>query len=455
MKNSFDILLNKNVPKFFIVLSSVFIMIINPCFSNVISGTMSYQNKIGISVIDWEQVVDGGFGNANNFHAWSLEEYNGFLYVGTRNAIDGCQIYRSQTGDNNSWKKVNLDGFSNDSKSEGARHMIVYANLLWVITISNEYGAQVWVTDGEDSDYDGIINWKKANTDGFGQGKNIFETRGIAVYDDKLYVGSGSKENHPLLYRYDGSTEFNNIDPTNWSLVKDWYEDPNYNSDLFLVGDLCNFTDSDGKNYLYVSIINGVTPLHWGLVENFSIINLLKTLKIIFLTKGQIWRYDSVNWELVGKEVFRTTNQMVSTFAVLNKSLYASTANWLGGEIWKTEDGVNWYRVIKRGFHSPFNFYIWKLFAYNNKLIAGTFNPVLGCEVWASTSDSPNRQRDFIKINRHGMDGSNLFTTGQLCQDGARSFETFHEKLYVGTTNWIDLNTKLNGTGCEIWRGEF
>ncbi len=30
--------------------------------------------------------------------------------------------------------------------------------------------------------------------------------------------------------------------------------------------------------------------------------------------------------------------------------------------------------------------------------------------------------------------------------------EIFNETLYVGTTNWVDLNFNLNGTGCEIWR---
>ena len=142
----------------------------------------------------------------------------------------------------------------------------------------------------------------------------------------------------------------------------------------------------------------------------------------------------------------------VSTFVVLNESLYAGTANWLGGEIWKTEDGVNWSKVIKRGFYSPFNFWIWKLFVFNDKLIAGTFNPVLGCEIWTSKNDSPNQKKDFFKIGIHGMDGTNIFNSGKLPQDGARSFENFNSTFYVGTTNWVDLNTKIKGTGCEVWR---
>lgn len=441
----------KKISKYYIVLFATFIISI--FFSHTFGNQMFInQNQKRIFNIEWEQVVDQGFSNINNLHAWSMEEYKGFIYVGTRNVVDGCQIYRSETGDENTWIKVNHNGFDIDSKSEGARHMIVYADLLWIITISWEFGAQVWVTNGEKSDSDDIINWKKANTNGFGQGNITRETRGLAIFNDKLYVGCGSKDNHPLLYRYDGSTEFINIDPTNWTLVKDWYEDPEYRSNLFLVGDLFNFTDSNGKNYLYATVITGVTPLYRELINNFSIINLLKTLKIMFFEKGQIWRYDSINWELVGNEVFKNTNQMVSTFVALNNSLYACTANWFGGEIWKTEDGINWSQIIKRGFYSPFNFWIWKLFVYDNKLIAGTLNPVLGCEIWASINDSPMRKKDFIKISKHGMDGSNIFTSGKLPQDGARSFEFFNGILYVGTTNWTDLNSNLTGTGCEIWR---
>jgi|GEM_PF-3452459 len=443
----------KNISIFYITIFSIFFIFVSPCFSNTQDiKILFYQNHNKTFDIEWEQVVDQGFGNVNNLHAWAMKEYKGFIYVGTRNVVDGCQIYRSETGDKNTWVKVNLDGFSNDSKSEGVRHMVVYAGLLWVITISWEFGAQVWVTDGVDSDTIGLLNWKKANTNGFGQGNAIIETRGLVIFYDKLYVGSGSKDNHPLLYRYDGPTEFNNIDPTNWTLVKDWYEDQNYSSNLFLVGDLCNFTCSDGKNYLYVSIVTGVTPLFRDLINNFSIINILKTLKIILFEKGQIWRYDLINWELVSNKIFKNTNQMVSTFVSLNKSLYVGTANWFGGEIWKTEDGINWKQIIKRGFYSPFNFWIWKLFVYDNKIIAGTLNPVLGCEIWMSKNDFPIRQRDFKKISKHGMDGSNMFTTGELPQDGARSFEIFNETLYVGTTNWVDLNSNLNGTGCEIWR---
>lgn len=403
---------------------------------------------------DWEQVVNYGFENKNNLHAWSIKAYKNYLYVGTRNFIDGCQIYRSQTGDKDTWVQINENGFGDDNKSEGARNMIVYKDLLWIITNSWDYGAQVWATNGEISENKDIINWKKANLNGFGEGKDIVSSRALGIYNDKIYVGSQSRDGHPLIFRYDGPTNFEKIDPENWTLVQDFYEEPGYNPDLFLVGDLINFTNKYGENHLYIILIAGVTPIIRELKSNFTLINLVNTLRILFFGKGQIWKYDGINWNLIDCEFFKKSNLMSSCFQLFNNSLYIGTANWLGGEIWKTDDCENWTQVIKRGFYYPFNLWIWKMHEFEDRLIAGTLNPVFGCQVWASINNNPNSLKDFTKISKNGMEGLKLYNIRELPQDGARSFETFNGKLYVGTTNWIDLNTFLKGTGCEVWRIE-
>jgi len=405
---------------------------------------------------DWEQVVNHGFGNINNLHAWSIKVYKNYIYVGTRNVIDGCQIYRSETGDENTWIQVNENGFGNDNKSEGARNMIVYKDLLWVVTNSWECGTQVWVTNGEKDEDKMIVLWKKANLNGFGEGNEILSSRALGIYYDKLFVGSQSKDGHPLIFRYDGPTDFDNIDSEDWTMVKDFFEEPGYDNDLFLVADFVNFTNKFGENYLYVLLIAGVTPLVRELKLNFSIIRFVNTLKILFFGNSQIWRYDGINWELLDCEVFNNANRMGSCFQILNDSLYIGTCNWFGGEIWKTNDGINWTQIAKRGFYLPFNLWIWKLYEFDNRLVAGTLNPVLGCQVWASSNSDPDSNKDFLKISRNGMDGSKLLKIREIPQDGARCFETFDDMLYMGTTNWIDLNTFLKGTGCEVWRiGDF
>lgn len=429
-----------------IIVYSIFIILSLSTFNCISTTIQDYKTY------EWEQVVDHGFENKNNLHAWSMKEYKGFLYIGTRNVVDGCQIYRSETGDKDTWIQVNKDGFCNDNKSEGARNMIVYKDLLWIITNSWDHGSQVWVTNGEINETGNFLTWKKANLNGFGEGKKILSSRGIGIFQNNLYVGSHSEEDHPLVFRYDGPTNFEDINPEEWTLVKDWYYDPNYNPDLFLAADLVNFKNKDGKNFLYTILVAGVTPLLRELKANFTLKNLFNTLRILFFGKSQIWRYDGINWELINSEVFKKSNLMGSCFHIFNNSLYIGTANWLGGEIWKTDDGENWTQVSKRGFYRPFNLWVWKMHDFQNRLIAGTLNPVIGCQVWVSTSENPKSPKDFIKISKNGMSGPRLLNIQELPQDGARSFETFNGNLYVGTTNWIDLNTFFKGTGCEVWR---
>lgn len=50
----------------------------------------------------WEQVVgDGagggnGFGDLNNYGIYSMAVFGSYLYVGTRNGYDGCEVWRFQ-----------------------------------------------------------------------------------------------------------------------------------------------------------------------------------------------------------------------------------------------------------------------------------------------------------------------------------------------------------------------
>jgi len=429
-----------------------FIFIITFFLSFNANGLKNYDEQS--LDFEWEQVVDFGFGDKDNLHAWSIKEYKDFLYVGTRNVVDGCKIYRSETGDLGTWFQVNLDGFSNESKSEGIRNMIVYKDLLWVITNSWEHGTQVWVTEGVINKTTGLLNWRKANLDGFGKGSEILSSRGLGVFKDKLYVGSQSIDGHPLIFRYEGPSDFEDICKDDWILLKDWYEDPDYNPDLFLVGDIVNFTCKDGESYLYASLIAGVTPIFRNLKTNFTINNMIETFRLLFFSKGEIWRYNGTCWEKIDSKIFDKTSLMVCCLHVFNETLYAGTANWLGGEIWKTDDGNSFTRISKRGFYSPFNFWVWKIHDYKGRLIAGTLNPVFGCDVWASVDNSPSSTKDFIRISKKGMDGKNILNPFTRPQDGARCFETFKGKMYLGTTNWVDLNSFFKGTGCEVWRME-
>ena len=397
----------------------------------------------------WEQVVDKGFGDKNNVYIWSMKKFNGFLYIGTINDVKGCQIYRSESGNKGTWKQVNESGFGHGLDSAGARNMIVYKNLLWVVTSSWRIGTQVWITNGEENK-NGLLNWEKANKNGFGDGKNVPSSRSICVYKNKLYVGSRGIDS-PRIYRYEGPTDLEGIDPNKWNWInEDWQENPDHNPYLFLPGEMIKYKAKDGKEYLYVGVYIDAVPLIDPLLTKFTIKNLKNLVKMIFL-RCEIWRYDGNSWGEVIKKGFGRSNTMALAAQELNNILYFGTHNMLGAEIWKTEDGTNWSQIAKRGFGKIFNFGVWGIYKYRNRLIVGTENPISGCQIWASITENPKKQKDFVKINTSGMK-KKIFNHFRLKQDGIQEFEVFKGKIYTGTACWMSCATRITGPGCEIWR---
>jgi hypothetical protein len=344
------------------------------------------------------------------------------------------------------------DGFDEEFPSDGVRNLLEYVGLLWAVTDSWQYGTQVFVTDGGINGSTGFLNWKKANLNGFGQGDLVQSSRSLRAYKDKLYIGARSS-NGPLIYRYDGPTDFNNIDPENWSLVnQDLLDHPDHNPLQVLPGMMMNFTARDGKEYLYLGIWEEPVPLFEEFLETHKLINLLK-----FVTypvwRCELWRYDGETWEQAAEDGFGTINVASISAEVLNNTLYFGTSNVLGIELWKTLDGENWTQVIRRGFGQPFTQWCWRMHVFENRLILGTFNPIRGCQIWASTDDNPQSSDDFFQINIDGM-GDNFFPTF-LMQDGVRVFETFKGNLYAGTASFMDfLIKRITRTGCEVWRLE-
>ncbi|MCP4692745.1 MAG: hypothetical protein GY859_32185, partial [Desulfobacterales bacterium] len=56
----------------------------------------------------WTQVNTNGFGSGVNWQAAAMEVYNNRLYVGTRNTLDGAQVWMYN---GSAWSQVNTDGF--------------------------------------------------------------------------------------------------------------------------------------------------------------------------------------------------------------------------------------------------------------------------------------------------------------------------------------------------------
>jgi len=179
----------------------------------------------------------------------------------------------------------------------------------------------------------------------------------------------------------------------------------------------------------------------------------------------EIWRFDGENWEqVVGHEspikggFGNSRNVAAWSIKEFNGYLYVGTMNWgftddSGCEIWRTQDGENWEKVVDKGF-KPFmspedqanktaNTYTWGIEEYQGKLYVGTFNCKMfsdkgwGCQLWRS-----NNGIDWNKVDLPGGDGF-----GEPENYGIRKLTIYNNELFIGTATHI-----LNDEAFEIWK---
>ncbi len=148
---------------------------------------------------------------------------------------------------------------------------------------------------------------------------------------------------------------------------------------------------------------------------------------------AQIWRAgDGQNWAQVP---WVNENGVVWDMVEYNGQLYAGTNSYLGGEIWRSSDGVIWERVVSEGFGDSNNG-IRTFAVFSDMLFVATDNRTTGIEVWRSVTGNTG---DWIQAN---IDG---FGNGATTQDV--TMDVFGDYLYVGFGRIIDETHTA-----ELWR---
>ena len=134
--------------------------------------------------INWEMVVEDGFGNPGTDGLGGFADYKGYLYIGAspiEGGEGGGQIWRSQDGKN--WEPVILDGFGNpkDGKIDG---LIVYKGELYAHTVNWTEGCSVFRTQDAQT-------WEAVNQPGWGYTDfwASHQTADQVVFKDDLYMG--------------------------------------------------------------------------------------------------------------------------------------------------------------------------------------------------------------------------------------------------------------------------
>ena len=155
----------------------------------------SSDGTIWEPVVGDTAVVGNGFDDPNNWAAASMAVFGGDVYVGTWNASDACEVWRSN---DTTWESVvgggaAVDNGFGDANSAHAFSMTVFGSYLYVGTSNWSHGCEVWRS------IDGTA-WNQVNTDGFGDANNI-GALSFAVFCGSLYVGTGNNTDGCEVWR--------------------------------------------------------------------------------------------------------------------------------------------------------------------------------------------------------------------------------------------------------------
>ncbi len=155
---------------------------------------------------------------------------------------------------------------------------------------------------------------------------------------------------------------------------------------------------------------------------------------------GEIWRSaDGVKWEQIGKPGLGNPHNSSFNFVTFHDKLYAIAFNLNdhGIEIWVTGDGQNFTEIEKGGFGDK-NSDSAVGFVFADRLIIGVANSDSGAQIWVSEDG-----QTFREVVSGGMgDKGNTGIIAMILQGERMSI--LNGQLYVGTSN--------PGSGGEIWR---
>jgi hypothetical protein len=159
---------------------------------NFKNGGALYRANVDVADgdITWQTITTNGMGDRGNQAFTHMHVYKGHLYGGCFNLLTGPEVWRSATGDPDSWEQVNQDSWG-DPRNSDATMTFEHGGYLYMGTESarayNRIGCQLLRTDGKLSPpYD---QWEQVNPDGFGNPKN-HNIYGLGMLRGKMYAAT-------------------------------------------------------------------------------------------------------------------------------------------------------------------------------------------------------------------------------------------------------------------------
>jgi NHL repeat-containing protein len=351
--------------------------------------------KFAPGVPGWVQKNINGFGVKNNYDVESLEVFNGQLYAGASNGIEGTTIWRNSNG--NIWTAVTSPGFgvATPATNSVVFDMIEFNGYLYA-------GTGWWLDDGVPGQIWRSSNgttWEMVGGGGFGNGNNLGIVN-FAVFNNVLYASTFNTTDGFDVWR---SATGNS---------GDWHN-------------VANAGFGGGPNYKDITSLTVFNGYLYAAVEASG------------SASAQVWRTnDGTTWNQVNVNGFGDSNNFqTGGFAVFGGYLYIGTRNDVtGAQMYRSNNGTTWIPVISAGFGDINNYKIESLYSFGGNLYAGTDNGVTGIEIWRSIDGTT-----WSQINPDGFGDSN--NVGTLWSNATTAF---NNGFYIGVAN--------NANGGEIWR---
>ena len=116
-----------------------------------------------------------------------LGDLNGYLYISTPSP-EGMRVYRSSSGDANTWEITSLPGFENDPTNWSvlADGATVYQGALYAGVVNGQHTFNLWRTTGDHSEDSQIVSWEQIPTTEILDPYNIYAQ--LIAFNERLYA---------------------------------------------------------------------------------------------------------------------------------------------------------------------------------------------------------------------------------------------------------------------------
>jgi len=404
---------------------------------------------------DTNAIIKSGFNNPNNTELSVLIPYHPkgvdtstYLYAGTMNSKEGCEIWRTTDPINGIWEPI-IEKTGNGTSSSGfGNHnntavfsSTVFKNWLYVGTLNVWNGCEIWRTNG--TVWQKVIGGNPSDSNisnGFGDDDRGFE-RDLYAWEMKVYNDSSGEQLYVGTFNLAGCELWRTNNDMDWEC---------------LVGE---------KGFIGRGFNNKKLPIK---THNYGIRRMEIFNGSLFIGTASTPPFSV---KLNGKFFLNPLNKEQFDFHFGN-----------GCEIWRFNNssliriiGGTRYDSNSSGFGDKNNVYIWSLKEFKGYLFAGTMNPGVsvlnisikrqnlffvksngtldtnecktfgnaGLEMWFTDKGTNWHQMIGDEINSNFSEWPmNGFGDGN--NNGARTLTVYNDSIYLGIFNMID--------GCEVWR---